>query len=40
MHRGGRVPEETARRVWPAWAERAAGARDRSDPKARDAAHR
>jgi hypothetical protein len=22
MHRGGRVPEETARRLWPAWTER------------------
>jgi len=22
MHLGGRVPEETARRVWPGWAER------------------
>ena len=22
MHWGGRVPEDTARRVWPGWAER------------------
>jgi formate dehydrogenase subunit gamma len=22
MHLGGRVPEETARRVWPGWTER------------------
>jgi cytochrome b subunit of formate dehydrogenase len=27
MHLGGRVPEETARRVWPAWTERARSAR-------------
>jgi cytochrome b subunit of formate dehydrogenase len=28
MHWGGRVPEATARRIWPAWAERARAARD------------
>lgn len=29
MHLGGRVPEETARRVWPGWAERTLPARER-----------
>ena len=31
MHLGGRVREETARRLWPAWTERSAGARSRED---------
>ena len=31
MHVGGRVPEETARRVWPGWTERAASVRPEGD---------
>lgn len=34
MHLGGRVSEETARRVWPAWAEGAEAPADRSDETA------
>lgn len=34
MHLGGRVSEETARRVWPAWAESAEAPADRSDETA------
>jgi formate dehydrogenase subunit gamma len=32
MHGSGRVREDTARRVWPGWAERAAPASDRPTP--------
>jgi cytochrome b subunit of formate dehydrogenase len=31
MHLGGRVPEATAKRIWPGWTERAAAATERRD---------
>lgn len=35
MHIGGRVAEETARRVWPGWTERSAGARGQDEIRSR-----
>jgi cytochrome b subunit of formate dehydrogenase len=35
MHLGGRVAEETARRVWPGWTERSAGARGQDEIRSR-----
>jgi formate dehydrogenase subunit gamma len=37
MFRGGRVPEETARRVWPGWAERTRSAAPADDDDAEPA---
>jgi formate dehydrogenase subunit gamma len=35
MHLGGRVPEETARRLWPGWTERSLGSKGTEEPAVR-----